>query len=161
MANHRVVQGRNTAERLNAELERLRESGERVTVADFARRSKVSYATLTHQYRPVAEEVRRLRDHGQSRRRSPATRSRQHHDGLDEAAEIIKQLRDQVGRLTKDLAATKGDLERSRRRVDQLRHVEATNERLRGVVVSLAEGLECPSDRQRLEELLECASLID
>jgi chromosome segregation ATPase len=158
MAHHRVIHGRSTAERLDAELTRLQETGERITVAEFARRAKVSYATLTHQHRAVAEEVRRLRDQGQPRQGALVTRPRQRHEDLGEATELIRQLRAQVSSLTKELGATKADLERSRRRVDQLHHVEATNERLRGIVVSLSESLLCDADRQRLEELLGTAS---
>ena len=56
MANLRVINGKNTQERLHEEFQKLLDSGERISVVEFSRRVSIAYDTLTHRYRDWAEK---------------------------------------------------------------------------------------------------------
>ena len=139
MANRRIVDGKSTPERLQEELQKLLDTGERVTVVEFARRTGISYQTLTHRYRDWAEKVRKLRDEGKAkpRRHSPVTQSREHIAELDQAAEVITKLRSQVNTLSKQLETVIRDDQKAQRRTLVEERLREENERLRGVIVSL------------------------
>jgi AcrR family transcriptional regulator len=142
MANQRVINGKNTSARIEEELQKLRDSNERISVAGFARRVGISPQTVAHHYRDAAEEVRRLRDEARTkpRKRSPASLRHDQITELEQAVEVIAKLRLRVVDLEKRLSAftekanthEKWELMRK-----QLKEMREENERLRGVIVSL------------------------
>ncbi len=91
MANYRLIDGKTTLERLQEEWQRLIDSQESVTVAEFARRAGISYHTLTHKHKDWAEKIRALRDEGRTkpRKKSPASLSREQIVELEQASEVI------------------------------------------------------------------------
>jgi chromosome segregation ATPase len=139
MANHRIVDGKTTLQRLEDEFQNLLDSGERITVVEFAHRVGISSHTLNHRYRDWAEKLRKLRDEGRPkpRKRSPVTRSREEIQNLDEAEDIITQLRQRVSDLSSQVEALKKDYQKLKKRVRQGELAQEQNERLRGVLVSL------------------------
>jgi len=156
VAHYRKLNGKTTEQRLEEELQRLKASRESVTVAEFARRAMVSYATLTHQYKEVADEVRRLRDReGPSPKRSPVTWSRSRHPDLEEATTLIQQLRQQVSDLTRGLATAHAERDQWQRRAFHLGQVQDHNERLRGVIAALLDHLVCEADRTMMQHWMD------
>ena len=139
MANHRIVDGKTTLQRLQEEFQNLLNSGKRITVVEFARRAKISPNTLNHRHRDWAEKLRKLRDEAKSkpRKRSPVTRSREQIQGLNEAEEIITQLRQRVSDLSSQLETLNKKHEKLKQHIRQGELVKEQNERLRGVLVSL------------------------
>src|ERR1700736_6085197 len=121
MANHRIVDGKTTLQRLQEEFQNLLDSGELITVVEFAHRAKISPHTLNHRYRNWAEKLRKLRDEGRSkpRKRSPVTRSREQIQTLDEAGDLITQLRQRVSDLTGQLETLNKAHEKLKQRVHQ------------------------------------------
>ena len=139
MANYKIVNGKTTLQRLQEEFQYLLNSGERITVVEFALRVGISPHTLNHRYRDWAEKLRKLRDEGRSkpRKRSPVTRSREQIQGLNEAEEIITQLRQRVSDLSGQLETHKMENQKLKQRVRQGEIMKEQNERFRGVLVSL------------------------
>ncbi len=139
MANRRIVGGKTTLQRLQDEFQNLLDSGERITVVEFARRAGISPNTLNHRYRDWAEKIRKLRDEGRSkpRKRSPVTRSREEIQGLDQAEDVITLLRQRVSDLTSQLETLNKKYEKLKQRVRQGELAKEQNERFRGVLVSL------------------------
>lgn len=160
MANHRLINGKTTLERLQEEWQKLLDSQERITVTEFARRVDISYHTLTHTYKDWAEKVRNLRDKGRAkpRKKSPATLSSEQITELKQAAEVIVNLRNRVEDLTRKLnilSDGEGDRQKLAIQVTQLREV---NERLRGVIVSVQQEIvryAPPELSHQLTELIE------
>ena len=156
MANNRKINGKTTEQRLQEELQRIKQTREAVTVAEFARRARVSYASLTHDYREIADEVRRLRDDRRpTSRRSPVTLPRHRREDLVEATTLIQQLRQQISDLTRGIANTRAERDKWEKRASSLEHVQDQNERLRGIVVALTDGLSCEQDQQMIRRLIE------
>src|SRR5260370_9799366 len=95
MANHLVLGGRSTRERLEEEWQRIQDSQERVSVAEFARRAGISYHTLTHNYKDWAQRARNFRDEGRAspRKKSPLALTREHVIELGQPAAVIPNLR--------------------------------------------------------------------
>lgn len=60
MANQAIIGGKTTQERLLEEWQRLLDSQEHVSVTEYARRARISYHTLTHNYKDWAEKVRKF-----------------------------------------------------------------------------------------------------
>src|SRR5258708_14384414 len=139
MANHRIIDGKMTLQRLQDEFQKLLDSGERITVVEFARRVKISPNTLNHRHRDWAEKLRKLRDEGRSqpRKRSPVTRTREQIQTLDEAGDIIAQLRQRVSDLSGQLETLKKVHEKLKQRVHHAELAQEQNERFRGVLISL------------------------
>lgn len=139
MANHRIINGKMTLQRLQDEFQKLLDSGERITVVEFARRVKISPNTLNHRHRDWAEKLRKLRDEGRSkpRKRSPVTRSREQIQTLDEAGDVITQLRQRVSDLSGQLETLNKAHEKLKQRVHQGELAQEQNERFRGVLISL------------------------
>jgi hypothetical protein len=137
MANHKIVDGKTTLQRLQDEFQRLLSSGEHITVVEFARRAGISPHTLNHRYREWAEKLRKLRDEGKKRRQSPVTRSREQIQQLDEAGAIIIQLRQRVSVLSGQVETLKKDNQKLKQQASQGEQAKEQNERLRGVLVSL------------------------
>jgi AcrR family transcriptional regulator len=142
MANQRVINGKNTFARIQEELQKLRDSNERISVAEFARRVGISPQTLAHHYKDAAEEVRRLRDEARTkaRKRSPASLPHDRVTELEQAVEVIAKLRLRVVDLEKRLSTfTEKDNTHEKWELmrKQLRETRGENERLRGVIVSL------------------------
>jgi hypothetical protein len=139
MANHRIIDGKMTLQRLQDEFQKLLDSGERITVVEFARRVKISPNTLNHRHRDWAEKLRKLRDEGRSkpRKRSPVTRTREQIQTLDEAGDIIVQLRKRVSELSGQLETLNKVHEKLKQRVHQGELAQEQNERFRGVLISL------------------------
>ncbi len=139
MANHRIVDGKTTLQRLQDEFQNLLDSGERITVVEFAHRAGISPNTLNHRYRDWAEKLRKLRDEGRSkpRKQSPVTRSREQIQTLDGAGDVIIQLRKRVSDLSVQLETLKKSHEKLKQRVHQGELAQEQNERFRGVLVSL------------------------
>jgi transcriptional antiterminator len=142
MANQRVINGKNTLARIKIEFQKLLDSGERVTVAEFSSRVGISPNTLAHHYRDWAVEVRKLRDEVRSkpRKRSPASLSYDQITELEQATQVITKLRMHIVELEIKLSAyieednTNDKWEHLRK---QLKEAKEENERLRGVIVSL------------------------
>ena len=156
MANHRRIDGKTTKQRLDEELQHLRDTGESVTLAEFARRARVSYEALTHQYKPVAEEVRRVRDAGRpSPNLSPATFPRTRKADLTEATNLIQQLRKQVSDLTRALSKTQTERDKWQGQAHRLGKAQDQNERLRGIIVQLSDVLACEADQRMMRRLLD------
>jgi hypothetical protein len=105
MANQLVLGGRSTRDRLKEEWQRIQDSEERISVSEFARRTGISYHTLTHNYKDWAQKVRNFRDEGRARprKKSPVTLSREQVIELGQAAEMITKLRGRIEELTKEL----------------------------------------------------------
>ena len=139
MANHRIVDGKTTLQRLQDEFQNLLDSRERITVVEFARRAGISSNTLNHRYRDWAEKIRKLRDEGRSkpRKRSPVTRSREQIQGLDQAEDVITLPRQRVSDLSSQLEILNKKYEKLKQRVQQGELAKEQNERFRGVLVSL------------------------
>lgn len=139
MANYRIVDGKTTLQRLQEEFQNLLNSGECITVVEFAHRVGISPHTLNHRYRDWAEKLRKLRDEGRSkpRKRSPVTRSREEIQGLDQAENIITLLRQRVSDLSGQLETLNKKYEKLKQCVGQGELAKEQNERLRGVLVSL------------------------
>lgn len=139
MANHRIVDGKTTLQRLQDEFQNLLDSGERITVIEFAHRAGISSNTLNHRYRDWAVNIRKLRDEGRSkpRKQSPVTRSREQVQGLDQAEDVITLLRQRVSDLSSQLEALNKNHEKLKQRVRQGELAKEQNERFRGVLVSL------------------------
>ena len=142
MANQRVINGKNTLARIQEELQKLRDSKERISVAEFARRVGISPQTLAHHYKDAAEEVRRLRDEARAkaRKRSPASLRYDQVAELEQAVEVIAKLRLRIIDLEKRLSAfTEKDNTHEKWELvrKQLKETIEENERLRGVIVSL------------------------
>lgn len=162
MANRRIVDGKTTKQRLDQELQRLKDTNESVTLADFARRARVSYAALTHQYKTIADEVRRLRDGTKpASGRSPATLPRKRHPDLAEATTLIEKLRHQISDLTRDVSRLRAERDQWQRQAHHLETVQDQNERLRGVVAALADGLTCEADQRMMHRLLDDLNVSD
>ena len=126
MANQRVINGKNTLARIQDEFQKLLDSGERVTIAEFSRRVGISPNSLSHHYKDWAVKVRKLRDEARSkpRKRSPASLSYDQITELEQAALVITKLRMRIVELEQKLRK-------------QLKEAREENERLRGVIVSL------------------------
>jgi hypothetical protein len=139
MANYKTVNGKTTLQRLEEEFQNLLDSGERITVVEFARRVGISTHTLNHRHRDWAENLRKLRDEGRARPRklSPATRNREQIQSLDEAGGVITQLRKHVSDLLGLVAALQKDNQKLKQIVRQGELAKDQNERLRGVLISL------------------------
>jgi AcrR family transcriptional regulator len=142
MANQRVINGKNTFARIEEELQKLRDSNERLSCAGFARRVGISPQTLAHHYKDAAEEVRKLRDEARvkARRRSPASLRHDQVAELEQAVEVIAKLRLRIVDLEKRLSAfTEEDNIHEKWALvrKQLKEAREENERLRGVIVSL------------------------
>jgi chromosome segregation ATPase len=139
MANHRIVDGKTTLQRLKDEFQNLLDSGECITVADFSRRAGISPNTLNHRYRDWAEKIRKLRDEGRSkpRKRSPVTRSREEIQRLDQAEDVIILLRRRVSDLSSQLETLNKKYEKLKQCVRQGEQAKEQNERFRGVLISL------------------------
>src|SRR6266702_954926 len=139
MANHLVVRGRSTRDRLEEEWQRIQDSQERISVSEFARRAAISYHTLTHNYKDGAQKVRNFRDEGRARprKKSPVALSREKVIELGQAAEVITKLRGRIEELTKKLnAISEGEGDR-RKLAAEISELKEGNERLRGVIVSI------------------------
>ena len=139
MSNQKIIEGKTTPQRLNEELEKLTASTECVTVQEFARRSGIAYATLTHRYRSYAEEVRRMRDARRrtTYKRSPATLRHEEVSGWREAQKLVAELRGENIRLQGRLNATSAALEKAQKRLLRLPQREEENEQLRGVLAAV------------------------
>lgn len=139
MANYRIVDGKTTLQRLQEEFQNLLNSGERITVVEFAHRVRISSHTLSHRYREWAEKIRKLRDEGRSkpRKRSPVTRSREQIQGLDQAEDVITLLRQRVSDLSSQLETLNKKYEKLKQHIRQGEQAKEQNERFRGVLVSL------------------------
>src|SRR5260370_40733402 len=133
MANHRIIDGKMTLQRLQDEFQKLLDSGERITVVEFARRVKISPNTLNHRHRDWAEKLRKLRDEGRSkpRKRSPVTRSREQIQGLDQAEDVITLLRQRVSELSAQMETIKKEHQKLKQRVRQGDIAKEQNERFR------------------------------
>lgn len=125
--------------RLKEEYQNLVDSGERITVVEFARRVQISHHTLNHRYRDWAEKLRKLRDEARSkpRKQSPVTQGRMKTKSLNEAGDVILQLREQVSNLLGQLETLKKNHENLNQRVRQGELAKEQNERLREVLISL------------------------
>lgn len=144
MANQRVINGKNTLERLHEEFQKLLASQERITVVEFALRVGIAYGTLTHKYKDWAEKVRALRDEGRSkpRRKSPVTQSHDHIMELEEALAVITKLRSRIDDLSRQLSLFhEADHDSQKWGLQNKRLIEE-NERLRGVIISLQQEIE-------------------
>ncbi len=156
MANNRKINGKTTEQRLREELQRIKQTREAVTVAEFARRARVSYASLTHDYREIADEVRRLRDAGKPLPSpSPVTLPRKRHPDLVEASTLIGQLRQQIVNLASEVSNLQEDRDRWQRRAQRLMVEENHNELLRGIIATLSNDLACETDQRMLLRLIE------
>ncbi len=139
MANQAIIGGKTTQERLLEEWQRLLDSQEHVSVTEYARRARISYHTLTHNYKDWAEKVRKFRDEGRARprKKSPVALSREQIIELEQAAEVITRLRSRIEELTKELnTISEGEGDR-RKLAAQIAELKEGNERLRGVIVSI------------------------
>ena len=146
MANQRVTNGKNTLARIQDEFQKLLDSGEHVTVAEFSRRVGISPNSLYHHYKDWAVKVRKLRDEARSkpRKRSPASLSYDQITELEQAALVITKLRMRIVELEQKLSAfTEEDNthEKWEQLRKQLKEAIEENERLRGVIVSLQQGI--------------------
>jgi vacuolar-type H+-ATPase subunit I/STV1 len=139
LANYRLIDGKTTLERLQEEWQKLVDLKESITVTEFARRTGISYHTLTHQHKDWAEKVRRLRDEGRTkpRKKSPASLSREQIAELEQASEVIAKLRSRVEDLTRKLNAFSEEEGDRRKLVEQNQQLKEVNERLRGVIISV------------------------
>jgi hypothetical protein len=164
MANQLVLGGRSTRDRLKEEWQRIQDSEERISVSEFARRTGISYHTLTHNYKDWAQKVRNFRDEGRARprKKSPVALSREQVIELGQAAEVITKLRGRIEELTKELnTLSEGEGDR-RKLVTRIAELKEGNERLRGVIVSIQQEIAryaSPELRQRIIELIkDCAA---
>lgn len=164
MANQLVLGGRSTRDRLKEEWQRIQDSEERISVSEFARRTGISYHTLTHNYKDWAQKVRNFRDEGRARprKKSPVALSREQIIELGQAAEVITKLRGRIEELTKELnTLSEGEGDR-RKLVTRIAELKEGNERLRGVIVSIQQEIAryaSPELRQRIIELIkDCAA---
>src|SRR5690349_20904625 len=109
MANHRIIDGKNTQERMQEEFQRLLEAQEHISVAEFARRVGISRHAINHRYKEWAEKVRQWRDEGrqQPRKRAMVTQSVEQVTELEQAVEVITRLRKRVSELERQLSAFK------------------------------------------------------
>lgn len=160
MANLRVINGKNTQERLDEEFQKLLDSGERISVVEFSRRVGIAYDTLTHRYRDWAEKVRALRDEGRSksRRRSPVTQSQDHITELEEALVVITKLRSRINELTSQLSLYNETSHTSEKLAPRIKQLTEENERLRGVLVSVQQEIvrhTSPEFSNRLLRMIE------
>jgi hypothetical protein len=155
-----VINGKTTLERLQEEWQRILDSQERISVTEFARRTSISYHTMTHNYKDWAEKVRKFRDEGRvrPRKKSPVSLSREQIIELEQAAEVITKLRNRVEELTKELNIV-SEGERDRRKLTaQIAQLREGNERLRGVIVSVQQEIvryAPPELSRRLIELIK------
>ena len=134
-----IIDGKTTLERLQEEWQKLLDSQEHISVSEYARRARISYHTLTHNYKDWAEKARKFRDEGRARprKKSPVALSREQVIELEQAAEVITRLRSRVEELTKELnAISEGEGDR-RKLAAQIAELKEGNERLRGVIVSI------------------------
>jgi len=160
MTNQVVIGGKSTLERLQEEWQRILDSQEHISVTEFARRTGISYHTVTHNYKDWAEKVRTFRDEGRARprKKSPVALSREQITELEQAAEVITKLRGRIEELTKKLnAISEGEGDR-RKLAAQIAQLKEGNERLRGVIVSLQQEIVryAPSElSHRLIELMK------
>jgi hypothetical protein len=169
MANQRVINGKNTLDRIKDEFQKLLDSGERVTVAEFSRRVGISPHTLAHHYKDWAVEVRKLRDEARSkpRKRSPASLSYEQITELEQATQVITKLRIRIVELEIKLNAyievdNKHDKREQLRQ--QLKEAREENERLRGVIVSLQQEIVrymSPELSRRIMKMIERLAAID
>ena len=139
MANQAIIGGKTTLERLQEEWQKLLGSQEHISVSEYARRARISYHTLTHNYKDWAEKVRKFRDEGRARprKKSPVALSREQVIELEQAAEVITRLRSRIEELTKELNAI-SEREGDRRKLAaQIAELKEGNERLRGVIVNI------------------------
>lgn len=135
MANHRIVQGMTTPQRLAAAWEKVIQAGERITVTEFARRAQISPHTLTHRYSEWATKCRARRD-GASETTAPTrVAQRVQVSTWDEAEGLITSLRAE----NRSLKVRNDSLERERTKlgshVQRTQEVAEENERLRGAIV--------------------------
>jgi len=139
MANQRIVDGMTTPERLAEAFQHLLDSGERVSVAEFARRAKISYPMLNHKYRDWAEKVRNLRDadEPEPRKRSPVTLSHEEITEFSQAIETLVKLRQQNQSLSSQVEKLTKENKRLKTQVANCKQEKEYNERLRGLVISL------------------------
>lgn len=143
MANQAIIGGKTTLERLQEKWQKLLDSQEHISVSEYARRARISYHTLTHNYKDWAEKVRKFRDEGRvrPRKKSPAALSREQITELEQAAEVITRLRSRIEELTKQLnAISEGEGDR-RKLAAQVAELKEGNERLRGVIVSIQQDI--------------------
>lgn len=148
MANRRVVDGISTEERIAATFTAIQKSGERITLTEFARRAKVGYSTLCHEYRDWAERIRHHRDGARGRKTGGR---RAVSPGTGEGESLIRQLR-------KELTAAQQERDELRQQVPALRNevdlLRQANARLRGVHIKLQESLVTMVGEQRAEQIL-------
>lgn len=160
MANQAIIDGKTTQERLQQEWQKLLDSQEHISVTEYARRARISYHTLTHNYKNWAEKVRKFRDEGRARPRqkSPIALSREQITELEQAAEVITRLRSRIEELTKELnTISEGESDR-RQLVAQIAQLKEGNERLRGVIASIQQDVvryAPPALGHRLIELMK------
>lgn len=154
MARHKIIDGKDTLERIEGEYRKLRASGKSMSVVEFCRRAKVSPDTFTHRYKSYADKVRKIRDRGlrELPKRSPATWPRERFADYNEAAHLVTVLRKENRQLAEDQDRWKAKAER-------LMSMEAENERLRGALVVLrqwiVDHMEPEEARRVLKEIEE------
>jgi len=142
MANYRIINGKNTRERMQEEFQKLLEAQEHISVAEFARRVGISRHAINHRYKEWAEKVRLLRVEGRRppRKRTLVTQSVEQVTEVEQAVEVITRLRKRISELERELSALKEEEDSRKKRValdNQLRVQKAQNERLRGIIISL------------------------
>jgi hypothetical protein len=160
MAKSIVIDGKNTPERLEEEFQKLLTSQEHITVTEFAQRAGIAYDTLTHRYREWAEKVRKLRDEQKSepRKKPPTTQRQEEITGLEQAAEVIQQLRNRIYELSKQLRNCNYEDRKLPRIIEENARLQEQIERLRGVIVCLQQEIvryASPELRQRLMKIIE------
>lgn len=160
MAKRLVIDGKTTPERLEEEFQKLIASQDHITVTEFARRAGIAYNTLTHKYRDWAEKVRKWRDEQKSvpRQKPLAMQSQEEITGLEQAAEVIQQLRNRIYDLSKQLRNYNYEDGKLPKIVAENVRLQEQIERLRGVIVCLQQEIvryAPPELRQRLMKIIE------
>lgn len=163
MANHRIINGKNTRERMQEEFQKLLEAQEHISVAEFARRVGISRHAINHRYKEWVEKVRQWRDEGrqQPRKRALVTQSVEQVTELEQAVEVITRLRKRVGELESQLSVFKEEEGSRQKRLTFERRLKvqtAQNERLRGIIISLQQEIlryMSPELSRRLMKMIE------
>ncbi len=119
MANYRIINGKNTRERMQEEFQKLLEAQEHISVAEFARRVGISRHAINHRYKEWAEKVRQWRDEGrqQPRKRTLVTQSVEQVTEVEQAVEVITRLRKRISELERELSALKEEEDSRKKRV--------------------------------------------
>ncbi len=143
MANHRIIDGKSTKVRLEEEFQRLLDMDECITVTEFAGRVGISVGALNHKYRDWAEKVRKIRDAKALRlkKRSPVTFSQEEITEFGQAIETIVKQRQQIQQMSSDKEKLQKENKRLKAEVVKSMQEKEYNERLRGLVVSLQQGI--------------------